>query len=119
VEIEPAGVGLAIRGVALVEAGVEVAERRAGKGDPAALESVGFDVTAEVDVHDVSPLRDPPPPWGVVVGSRMDAILSEIEAANYKHLNWLRVNIRKQTRTSPKMSWDLLLVSSTILSITD
>ena len=54
---------VAVDGVALVEAAVEVAEVVVGEGDGAALEAVGADVATEIDVHDGSPLG-PLPPWG-------------------------------------------------------
>jgi hypothetical protein len=56
----------AIAGVALVHAGVEVAELGAGEGDGFALKAVGFDVTADIDgIHGFASFgRHPLPPWG-------------------------------------------------------
>jgi len=41
----------AVGSVELLQAAVEVAEGRSGDGDSAALEPVGFDVAADVDLH--------------------------------------------------------------------
>ena len=63
-EVERGGRGagdrVAVGGVALVEAGVEVAVRRAVELGRAALEAVGADVAADRDFHEGS-LRGVPP----------------------------------------------------------
>jgi hypothetical protein len=55
----------AVHGVALVETVVEVTEVLILECDGAALEAVGADVTAEIDVHDCFSLWASSPPGGV------------------------------------------------------
>jgi hypothetical protein len=57
---------VAVGGVAAVQAAVEVAELGAGELDAVALEAVGLDVSAEIDLHGGAPLGGTPP-GGVVV----------------------------------------------------
>ena len=56
---------VAVLGVGLVEATVEVAEVVVGEGDSSALEAVGLDVTTEAGLH-VAPVGTPLPGgwWG-------------------------------------------------------
>jgi hypothetical protein len=54
VALLPAHHGAAVAGLADVETLVEVAEVSVGEGDGAALEAVGFDVAAKVDLHGYS-----------------------------------------------------------------
>ena len=67
---------VAVDGVALVEAAVEVAEVLVRERDGVALDAVGADVAAKIDVHDGSPLFPRYPPRGGVGGwwfNRVDA----------------------------------------------
>jgi hypothetical protein len=57
---------VAVELVAAMKFVVEVAEDGPIEGDAAALEAVGFDVTAEIDLHDVLLGTGNPPPGGWV-----------------------------------------------------
>jgi hypothetical protein len=93
VEIETADLGLAVGGVALVETGVEVAERRSGECGAAALDAIGSDGAAESDVHGFLLEVPPTPPGGVGLKLNGCKHLATTGAAKYLHPDGLRVNI--------------------------